>query len=571
MLSLLHIENIAVIERADIEFASGLTVLTGETGAGKSIIIDSIGAIMGQRTSRELIRAGARKGFVSAVFTGLSQELTAWLCENQLEGEEIDTVHIQRQISSDGKSLCRVNTRPVPVSVLKQISPFLLNIHGQHDGQKLMDDNCHIDFLDCFAGLQQTFDEYTPLYHQLLSLKRQINELDRSEQERLQRLDMLSFHVEEIDGANLHVGEDEALEKRKAFFDNIGKLAAALAQAHNALDGDEANPDSMGAYDLLCVAANALSDLTGVSDELCNMAERANELKYLALDLRDAVAQQQMNTEFSPDERAMVEERLDMIYRLKQKYGSTIRGILEYADQSRIELDSLQSADERREKLLAEYKALRTQARETAGLISAARKTAALQLEKRIVTELSELDMSKVRLSVRVESGSKLTAKGVDTVSFLISVNPGETLRPLSKVASGGELSRVMLAMKNVLTEQEPVGTLIFDEIDTGVSGRAAQKIAYKLAAIGQKKQTLCVTHLPQIAAMGNNHMLITKSVLNGRAFTEVRPIINDVRTEEIARMISGDQITKASLANAAELLYDAKVKRTGDNIGQAN
>ncbi len=567
MLSLLHIENIAVIERADIEFASGLTVLTGETGAGKSIIIDSIGAIMGQRTSRELIRAGAGKGFVSAVFTGLPQELKAWLCENQLEGEEIDTVHIQRQISSDGKSLCRVNTRPVPVSVLKQMSPFLLNIHGQHDGQKLMDDSCHIDFLDCFAGLQQTLDEYTPLYHQLLSLKRQINELDRSEQERLQRLDMLSSHVEEIDGANLQAGEDERLEKRKAFFDNIGKLAAALAQAHNALDGDEANPDAMGAYDLLCVAANALSDLTSVSDELRSMAERANELKYLALDLRDAVAQQQMNTEFSPDERAMVEERLDFIYRLKQKYGATIPEILAYADQSRIELESLQSADERREKLLAEYKTLRTQARETAGLISAARKTAALQLEKRIVTELSELDMSKVRLSVRVESGSKLTVKGVDTVSFLISVNPGEALRPLSKVASGGELSRVMLAMKNVLTEQEPVGTLIFDEIDTGVSGRAAQKIAYKLAAIGQKKQTLCVTHLPQIAAMGDNHMLITKSVQDGRAFTQVHPIISDVRTEEIARMISGDQITKASLANAAELLYDAKVKRTGDCI----
>lgn len=558
MLSLLHIENIAVIERADIEFENGLTVLTGETGAGKSIIIDSIGAIMGQRTSRELIRAGTAKGFVSAVFSGISEELATWLRENQLDGEEADTVHVQRQISADGKSICRVNTRPVSVSVLKQISPFLINIHGQHDGQRLMDDSCHIDFLDCFAGLQDVLDEYVPLYHKLLALKRQINELDRSEQERLQRLDMLSFHLDEIDGAELTNGEDEQLEKRKAYFDNIGRLANAFHEAYAALDGDT-DTGALGAYDLLCQAANSLAGLTDVSNELRDLSERAQELKYLALDLRDSVAQQQMQTDFSPEERAAVEERLDLIYRLKQKYGPTIAEILDYAQQARTELENLQTADERRETLLSEYKAIRAHARECAGMLSAARKAAAAKLEKCIIAELSDLDMAKVRLAVRVETGSKLTAKGVDTVSFLISVNPGETLRPLSKVASGGELSRVMLAMKNVLTAQEPVGTLIFDEIDTGVSGRAAQKIAHKLSEIGKKKQTLCVTHLPQIAAMGNHHMLITKTVRDDRTYTEVRPVAGQARTEEIARMISGDQITKASLANAAELLHDAK------------
>lgn len=558
MLSLLHIENIAVIERADLEFENGLTVLTGETGAGKSIIIDSIGAIMGQRTSRELIRAGAAKGFVSAVFSNVSEELTAWLCENQLDGEEPDTVHVQRQISGDGKSICRVNTKPVSVSVLKQISPYLINIHGQHDGQRLMDDSCHIDFLDCFAGLQKQLDEYVPLYHKLLTLKRQINELDRSEQERLQRLDMLTFHLDEINGAELVDGEDIQLEKRKAYFDNIGRLANALHEAYHVLDGD-ADTDMAGAYDLLCQAANALSRLTDVSSELRELSERADELKYLALDLRDSVAQQQMQTDFSPEERAAVEERLDLIYRLKQKYGTTISEILEYAQQARTELETLQTADERREMLLNEYKTVRAHARECAGMLSAARKAAAAKLEKSIVAELADLDMTKVRLAVRVETGSKLSAKGVDTVSFLISVNPGETLRPLSKVASGGELSRVMLAMKNVLTAQEPVGTLIFDEIDTGVSGRAAQKIAHKLSEIGAKKQTLCVTHLPQIAAMGNHHMLITKTVRGDRTYTEVQPVTGQARTEEIARMISGDQITKASLANAAELLHDAK------------
>lgn len=556
MLSLLHIENIAVIECADIEFGQGLTVLTGETGAGKSIIIDAVGAILGRRTSRDLVRAGAGKGFVSAIFTDLPQELVDKLQEYGLDGEEPDTVHIQRQLSTDGKTVCRVNMKPVSVSVLRELSPYLINVHGQHDGQKLMDEAYHIEFLDSFAEVAPILEEYQPIYHKLLSMKRQINELERSEQERLQRIDVLSYQLEEIEQADLTDGEEETLRERKTFFDNAGRLAHALHEAYEALDNEE-----VGACTLVEQAANSLSDIGDVSASVQQVAEKAEEVKYLLADLRDAIAQEQGRIDFSQSEQELVENRLDEIYRLEQKYGNTIAEVLAYAASSREELERLQSADERREVLRAEYKQLLAQAKELAQELSRCRREAAARLESRIVSELSELDMDKVRLSVQVETGTKLTIYGLDTVSFLISVNPGEDLKPLSKVASGGELSRVMLAMKNVLTAREPVGTLIFDEIDTGVSGRAAQKIAHKLVQIGAQKQTLCVTHLPQIAAMGNHHLLISKSVTGERTYTSVVPIEGAVRVDEIARMLAGDAITDNTRSNAQELLEHAHKK----------
>lgn len=556
MLSLLHIENIAVIECADIEFGQGLTVLTGETGAGKSIIIDAVGAILGRRTSRDLVRAGAGKGFVSAIFTDLPNELVEKLQEYGLDGEEPDTVHIQRQLSTDGKTVCRVNMKPVSVSVLRELSPYLINIHGQHDGQKLMDEEYHIEFLDSFAEVAPILAEYQPIYHKLLSMKRQINELERSEQERLQRIDVLSYHLEEIEQADLTDGEEETLRERKTFFDNAGRLAHTLHEAYEALDNEE-----NGACTLVAQAANSLSDVGDVSASVQEIAEKAEEVKYLLADLRDAIAEERGRIDFSQSEQELVENRLDEIYRLEQKYGSTIAEVLAYAASSRDELERLQSADERREVLRAEYKQLLAQAKELAQELSRCRKEAAVRLESRIVAELSELDMDKVRLSVQVETGTKLTIYGLDTVSFLISVNPGEDLKPLSKVASGGELSRVMLAMKNVLTAREPVGTLIFDEIDTGVSGRAAQKIAHKLVQIGAQKQTLCVTHLPQIAAMGNHHLLISKSVAGERTYTSVVPIEGAVRVDEIARMLAGDAITENTRSNAQELLEHAQKK----------
>lgn len=556
MLQLLHIENIAVIERADIELEDGLTVLSGETGAGKSIVIDSVGAILGRRVSRDLVRAGADKGFVSAVFSGLSSGLTALLDELSLTGDEPDTLHIQRQITADGKSACRVNMKPVSVSVLRQLAPFLIDIHGQNDGQKLLDEQHHIDYLDGYAGLDGLLAQYRPRYQALLALRREITALETGEQERLQRIDMLSFHKEEIEQAALQPDEDEALAQRKAYFDHAGKIAGALQQARLALSGDD---EVGGACALFDQVAAALASLHEVSEAFDAMAEQAEEVRLLAADLRDSVVSRSDTLDFSASEREWVEQRLDLIYRLKQKYGGTIAEITAYHDRISAELETLADSDNRRDALREQYRAELAEAKRLAAEITAKRREAAAKLEAEIVRELAGLDMDKVKMRVAVHTGAKLASHGFDTVTFEISVNPGEPEKPLSKVASGGELSRIMLALKNVLTAGEEVGMLIFDEIDTGVSGHAAQQIARKLHAIAKKKQTLCVTHLPQIAAMGDHHLRIAKSVQGGRSFTAVSPMDRAHRVDEIARLLSGEQISDAARRNAEELLDAAR------------
>nr|WP_302650597.1 DNA repair protein RecN [uncultured Agathobaculum sp.] len=555
MLQLLHIENIAVIEQADIELEDGLTVLSGETGAGKSIVIDAIGALLGKRVSRDLVRAGAHKGFVSAVFTGLSPALCALLEEMNLAGDEPDTLHIQRQITADGKSTCRVNMKPVAASVLRQLAPYLIDIHGQNDGQKLLDEQHHIDYLDGYAGNEALLAAYQPQYQALLALRREITALETGEQERLQRIDMLTFHKEEIEQAALQPDEDETLAQRKAYFDHAGKIAGALHTALFALAGDD---ETGGACALLDQTAEALTGLGEVSDAFDSLAEQAEEVRLLAADLRDGVAGRSDNLDFSPAEREQVEQRLDLIYRLKQKYGGTLAEIAAYHDKITAELDTLQDSDNRREQLREQYHNQLAEARALAARLTEARRAAAKRLEAEIVRELAELDMEKVKMRIAVHTGTKLSAHGCDTVTFEISVNPGEPEKPLSKVASGGELSRIMLALKNVLTAGEDVGMLIFDEIDTGVSGHAAQQIARKLSAIARKKQTLCVTHLPQIAAMGDHHLLISKSVRGGRSYTDVRPMDRQHRIDEIARLLSGEQISEAARRNAEELLRSA-------------
>ena len=556
MLQLLHIENIAVIERADIELEDGLTVLSGETGAGKSIVIDSIGALLGRRVSRDLVRAGAQKGFVSAVFTDLSDGLAALLEELALTGDEPDTLHIQRQITADGKSTCRVNMKPVSVSVLRQLAPYLIDIHGQNDGQKLLDEQHHIDYLDGYAGLDGLLAQYRPRYQALLALRREITALETGEQERLQRIDMLSFHKEEIEQAALQPDEDETLAQRKAYFDHAGKIAGALNEARLALNGDD---EVGGACALLDQAASALASLHEVSEAFDAVAEQAEEVRLLAADLRDSIVSRSDNLDFSSAEREWVEQRLDLIYRLKQKYGGTIAEITAYHDRITAELETLADSDNRREELREQYRAELAEAKRLAGEITAKRREAAAKLEAEIVRELAGLDMDKVKMRVAVHTGTKLASHGFDTVTFEISVNPGEPEKPLSKVASGGELSRIMLALKNVLTAGEDVGMLIFDEIDTGVSGHAAQQIARKLHAIAKKKQTLCVTHLPQIAAMGDHHLRISKSVQDGRSFTDVSPMAQAQRIDEIARLLSGEQISDAARRNAEELLDAAR------------
>ena len=556
MLQLLHIENIAVIERADIELEDGLTVLSGETGAGKSIVIDAVGAVLGRRVSRDLVRAGAEKGFVSAVFTGLPPALCALLEETALAGDEPDTLHIQRQITADGKSSCRVNMKPVTAAVLRQLAPYLIDIHGQNDGQKLLDEQHHIDYLDGYAEDGALLDAYRPKYQALLALRREITALETGEQERLQRIDMLSFHKEEIEQAALQPGEDETLAQRKAYFDHAGKIAAALSAARQALSGDD---EAGGACALLDQAADALAGLREVSDAFDSLAEQAEEVRLLAADLRDSIVSRSDHMDFSPAERELVEQRLDLIYRLKQKYGGTLAEIAAYHEKITAELEMLADSDNRRDQLRAQYRAELAEAKQLAAQLTEARRQAAARLEAEIVRELAGLDMDKVKMRIAVHTGTKLTVHGCDTVTFEISVNPGEPEKPLSKVASGGELSRIMLALKNVLTAGEDVGMLIFDEIDTGVSGHAAQQIARKLSAIAKKKQTLCVTHLPQIAAMGDHHLRITKSVRDGRSYTDVTPLDRAQRIDELARLLSGEQISDAARRNAEALLDGAK------------
>lgn len=552
MLRLLHIENIAIIERVDIDFSTGFTVLTGETGAGKSIIIDAIGAIMGQRTSRDLIRNGAKKGCVSAVFDSLSPLMAEKLTEMGIECEEDGTLHVQRELSMDGKSVCRINMRPVTATVLRQISPYLINIHGQHDGQKLMQDEYHIDFLDSYCRAEKFLINYQPLYHKLFELRREIRALERSERDRAQRLDMLQFQIEEISAAALQPDEEEALEEKKAFFDNVEKLSSALQTSNHALSGTD---DFSGICSELDRISDSLSGIADVSSEFGNLYRRAEELRYLAEDLAQSIASAASRTDYSAAERDLVEARLDEIYRLKRKYGTTIPEILAYYEQCVAELETLESSDERKDQLTEEYHSTLKVAREMASQLSAHRRSAAQELERLIVEQLADLDMTKVRLNISVTPQSKLNERGMDEVQFLIAANPGEPLKPLSRIASGGELSRIMLAIKNILTRTEDVGTLIFDEIDTGVSGRAAQKIAKKLIEISRYKQTLCVTHLPQLAAAGDQHLLIRKSVEGERTYTEVLPVEQAAREHELARMFSGDSVTESSLSNARELI----------------
>ena len=560
MLSLLHIENIAIIEQADIVLQPGFTVLTGETGAGKSIIIDSIGAILGQRTSRELIRSGAKKGFVSAVFEDIPVALKRQLEELGLDTEDDGTVRIQRELSAEGRSVCRVNMRPVSASVLKTLSPYLINIHGQHDGQKLMQEEYHIDFLDSFFEAETLLEQFRPMYAELHTLRSKIRELEKSGQQREQRIDMLRYQIDEIEAAQLQPGEEEMLTERRQFFENAGQLAYSLQAASKLLSGGEEEDD--GAMDLLSRAADELADVAALSQDLNNLSQKAEEARYQVEDLAASVAMLAADVDFSPKERDAVEERLDVIYRLRRKYGATIEEVLSYHDKASKELGELENADDRKDEMMEEYHRTLTCAREIASELSKRRRQAAEELETKIVAQLKDLDMPKVRISIQVSSQTKLNPHGMDEVRFLISTNPGEPVKPLSKIASGGELSRIMLAIKNVLTQTEDVGTLIFDEIDTGVSGRAAQKIALKLGEISRRKQTLCVTHLPQLAAMGDHHLLIKKSLSEEYTFTDVFSLTEEERVSELARMLSGDAITELSMQNAAELLERAAANK---------
>lgn len=552
MLELLHIENIAIIEAADIEFAPGFNALTGETGAGKSIVIDSLSAVLGQRTSRELIRTGAEKAFVSAAFSGMAPALTE---ELGIQPEADGTLLLQREIQTDGKNVCRVNGRPVTVGQLRALGARLLNIHGQHDGQQLLDEEQHIVYLDSFGMVESLAITYAEKYKDFTDIRRQIGALQMDEAEKARRVDTLQYQIEELRRAKLTPGEEEELTARRGMLRNAEKFLDAVAGADYALNGDDSGG---GALSALRQAQDALSGVRHLDDAFGQLYERLGEAYSEVYDIAATVEDKRGELDVSPGELDRVESRMDLLYRLKKKYGATVEDMLDYQARCEAELAQIEDAGDTLVRLEQALSKAEKEARQAAQALSDARKAAADRLTAQILTELQQLDMGKIRFAVDFAE-KPLDSDGMDTVRFLMSANVGEELRPIHKIASGGELARIMLAMKNVLSEQDHVGTMVFDEVDTGVSGRAAQKVAEKMARISRRKQVLCVTHLPQLAAMADTHFSVEKGERGGRTYTEVRRLDREQRRRELARLTGGSHVSQTMLDGAEELLVQAE------------
>lgn len=552
MLELLHIENIAIIEAADIEFAPGFNALTGETGAGKSIVIDSLSAVLGQRTSRELIRTGAEKAFVSAAFSGMAPELTE---ELGIQPEADGTLLLQREIQTDGKNVCRVNGRPVTVGQLRALGARLLNIHGQHDGQQLLDEEQHIVYLDSFGRVESLAITYAEKYKNFTDIRRQIGALQMDEAEKARRVDTLQYQIEELRRAKLTSGEEEELTARRGMLRNAEKFLDAVAGADYALNGDDSGG---GALSALRQAQDALGGVRHLDDAFGQLYERLGEAYSEVYDIAATVEDKRGELDVSPGELDRVESRMDLLYRLKKKYGATVEDMLDYQARCEAELAQIEDAGDTLVRLEQALSKAEKEARQAAQALSDARKAAADRLTAQILTELQQLDMGKIRFAVDFAE-KPLDSDGMDTVRFLMSANVGEELRPIHKIASGGELARIMLAMKNVLSEQDHVGTMVFDEVDTGVSGRAAQKVAEKMARISRRKQVLCVTHLPQLAAMADTHFSVEKGERGGRTYTEVRRLDREQRRQELARLTGGSHVSQTMLDGAEELLVQAE------------
>jgi len=547
VLSLLHIENIAVIESADISFDQGFNVLTGETGAGKSIVIDAISAILGERAYRDMIRTGTNKASVRAVFADVPE--LPWFSDNGVEYDP-ETV-IQREIHLDGKNVCRVNGSLVSVSILRKLGIQLINIHGQHDSASLFDEDNHLTFLDAFGDNEALREDYSEKYQTVAALRREIDRMTMDEGEKLRRMETLRYQIAEIEKADLEAGEDERLEERRKLLQNAEKLSNGMDEAVECLYGGD---DSDGAAGLLAQAEYALSRLLRFSENFQELHERVNDLKYQVQDVADEVRSARDELSYSADELEQIESRLDVIHRLRRKYGVTCADILDYLERAKNELDDIEFADDHLERLKGKLQKAEKAAWDAAFALRENRMTTAKSMARRILDELAQLDMPRVQFECQFRE-IELTANGADAVAFYMSANTGEALKPMSKVASGGELARIMLAMKNVLAEKDQVNTLIFDEVDTGVSGRAAQKVAEKLRSVARHKQVLCVTHLPQLAALANTHLLIAKSERDGRTFTSVTPLDVEGRKRELARIIGGTNITETTLKSAEEML----------------
>lgn len=553
MLTQLHIENVAVIEKADLELTSGLNVLTGETGAGKSILIDSINLVLGERVSRDIVRAGAPAAHVTALFSDISAAAAQKLTESGYAAEEDGSLLISREISADGRGSCHIGGRPATVSIVRGIGRLLVNIHGQHENQALMSPEKHLRYLDLFASLEQKVAAYRVRYQEMKKLEQALSRIETDESTKARRMDLLSYQINEIRSAALVPGEEEDLRSRRAHVQNAERIAEAMESAYAALDGGE--DGSAGAQALLSSASESLNGIVEFCPELQELAGR---LSSLSLELDDCVSElrsHESDSEEEPGDIDAIEQRMDTIYRLKMKYGGSVEAVLHFLSQCEEELGAIQSSDETARTLQKKLGQARKKAQDAAAELTKERTQAAASLENRILTELGDLEMPGVRFHVHIAPSAALGPNGADDVEFLISANPGSPLRPLARIASGGEISRIMLAIKTVLAGCDDIDTLIFDEIDTGVSGRAAQKIGMKMRQVARDRQVLCVTHLAQIASQADRHILIEKSVKNGNTFTQLHVLDYKGRQKELARIIGGVDITPLTLANAAEML----------------
>ena len=558
MLSQLFIQNIAVIEKVQVTFEKGLNVFTGETGAGKSIVIDAINAVLGNRTSRELVRTGAPKALVTALFEEIGDETKEQLLSLGFEPEEDGSLLLSREISSDGKTSCKIGGRPATVSILREVAQSLINIHGQHDSQSLLQPEQHLGYIDQFGKTAALLKEYRLEYAYYAELQRKLHQLRTDEREKAQRMDLLSYQINEISAAALLPGEEEDLQTAKKKMQNSAKIVEALHVTHDLLQGAE---ESDGILSMLDQAQEQIQILEAYYPHLKSdrILDIGYELEEVEETLRDALS----DAEMDPAELDRIEERLDLIFRLKRKYGGSVEEILNFADQAQQVLDSITHAEELQSKLEKEESQSKERLMGLAKRLSEKRKAAAKLFEKQVCAELAFLDMPSVRFFVHSET-DKPDETGVDRMEFYISTNPGEPPKPIGKIASGGELSRIMLSLKNVIAEGDRVGTLIFDEVDTGVSGRAAQKIGRKLKQASSGRQIICVTHLAQVAAFADTHLLIAKTVQDGRTFTTVQALPQEERVRELARIMGGESITPTVLASARELILQAKENENG-------
>lgn len=549
MLSSLQIENVAVIQKANVHFEKGLNVLTGETGAGKSILIDSINAILGNRTSKDLVRTGAAKAVIRAAFEDVPPAVLDSLEKAGYERSE--ALLLSREITAEGKSTCRINGMPATAAVLRELCGGLININGQHDSVGLLNPARHEDILDAYAQNSAEYQAYYAIYRELVGVKKTLDAMITDESEKQRRIDLLSYQVQEIDDAGLTAGEEQTLESRRKVLANASTIRDRIAQCYALLSGGDEAP---GAVDLLGEASNAVDAAAQLDGELSAGAGQLLDLYYTAKDVAADLIGRLDAYDTNDAELDEIEQRIDLIYKLRRKYGDTVEDILAFGERARKELEMIQSSQERVEHLQKEQRRLYTLAREKAEALTQTRLKAFDELNKRISGTLDFLNMPGVRMTLRHSRGP-LASHGQDSIEFYISTNPGEAPKPLAKIASGGELSRITLAIKNAMADKDAVPTVIYDEIDSGVSGKAASRIGEVLRQSAEGHQILCITHTAQIAALADCHLLIQKNITNERTYTEIHPLDENGRVEALARLISGDHVTELSLANAREML----------------